>query len=133
MNTINEAMMNLKESRLDENNSMYIDEYYASKEEAEKVEKTFKEQGRKTKIEQIGNEYALWVSYGKKNENNSKINITTKLKEIKTLIYDHDLAQNIDKQLLSKLGILKDAIDDLYNEQTKLNDVDNYVIKNNEE
>lgn len=47
---------------------MYIDEYYPSLDDAKKVEKKFKSEGRKTEIKKNGNEYELWVSYEKTNE-----------------------------------------------------------------
>lgn len=54
---------------------MYIDEYYPSKEEAQRVANKFKSEGRNTKIEKQGNEYAVWVSYGKMNEAYEQFNI----------------------------------------------------------
>ena len=54
---------------------MYIDEYYPSEEEANAVAAKFKEQGRAAKVEKQGNEYAVWVSFGKVNESYSQFNI----------------------------------------------------------
>lgn len=57
------AKENKKAIKENVKDDMYIDEYYSSRQEAKEVEKRFKNEGRKTKIEKIGNEYALWVSY----------------------------------------------------------------------
>lgn len=54
---------------------MYIDEYYSSEEDAQRVADKFKAEGRNAKIEKQGNEYAVWVSYGKMNESYSQFNI----------------------------------------------------------
>lgn len=57
------AKENKKAIKESDKDDMYIDEYYSSRQEAKEVEKRLKNEGRKTKIEKIGNEYALWVSY----------------------------------------------------------------------
>lgn len=47
---------------------MYIDEYYPTRQEAKAAEKVLKQQGRKTKVERHGNEYIVWTSYEKVEE-----------------------------------------------------------------
>ena len=55
----------------------------------------------------------------RENEINDK-NILNTLKKIKEEIYNYDLSDNINRELLPKLGILKDAIDDIVLEYSNL-------------
>lgn len=72
-----------KEENLEEKKdvTMYIDEYYPSRKEAQEAEKILKKQGKKTKIEKNGNEYILWTSYEKvteeKEDDDVKYNVYT--------------------------------------------------------
>lgn len=70
-----EEIPEVVELKEDIESKMYIDEYYPSKEEAQRVANKFKSEGRNTKIEKQGNEYAVWVSYGKMNEAYEQFNI----------------------------------------------------------
>lgn len=54
----------VSESKEDIEQEMYIVEYYPSEKDAKIVSKSLERQGRKTKIEQCGNEYALYSTYG---------------------------------------------------------------------
>lgn len=62
------------------------------------------------------------------NEINDKDVLNT-LKKIKEEIYNHDLSDNINHELLPKLGILKDAIDDIVLEYSNLIEIPNYKVK----
>ena len=62
----------------------------------------------------------------------NKINdqdVLNMLKKIKEEIYNHDLSDNINRELLPKLGILKDAIDGMVLEYSNLIEIPNYKIK----
>lgn len=64
----------------------------------------------------------------RENEINDKDVLNT-LKKIKEEIYNHDLSDNINRELLQKLGILKDAIDDIVLEYSNLIEIPNYKVK----
>lgn len=64
----------------------------------------------------------------RENEINDK-NILNTLKKIKEEIYNYDLSDNINRELLPKLGILKDAIDDIVLEYSNLIEIPNYKVK----
>ena len=64
----------------------------------------------------------------RENEINDK-NILNTLKKIKEEIYNYDLSDNINRELLPKLGILKDAIDDIVLEYSNLIEISNYKVK----
>lgn len=51
------------------------------------------------------------------------------LKKIKEEIYNHDLSDSINRELLPKLGILKGAIDDIVLEYSNLIEIPNYKVK----
>lgn len=64
----------------------------------------------------------------RENEINDK-DILNTLKKIKEEIYNHDLSNNINRELLPKLGILKDAIDDIVLGYSNLIEIPNYKVK----